>query len=62
MDGYEVRQLVSSIVGMLGEILAEVKGLREDFAEGQAVLNATDQHPHPFGSVITYKLKGNYAE
>lgn len=37
MDGYEVRIHVNSILAALGEILAEVRGLREELQSGQAV-------------------------
>lgn len=42
MDGYEIRLHVNSILAVMGEILAEVKGMREDYAEGQAMQCAAD--------------------
>jgi hypothetical protein len=40
MNGYEMRIHVNSLLAVLGEILAEVKGLREDYAEGRTVMKA----------------------
>lgn len=43
MDGQEVRAHIRSVVGLLNEILAEIKGLRKDYAEGQAVMCEMDK-------------------
>lgn len=42
MDRVEVRMHIKSIVELLSEILAEVKALRKDYAEGQVVVCEMD--------------------